>query len=365
MRRYNVLAIIILALVLLLIYVATGHLGMGGVSKVKASYQLLATAEKASMQELHDTVDALGTSTSNESVNISATVTATVRAVHFEDGSVVEKGAVLVELDADEARADAEEARVNLAEEERQLRHLMLLIDRKAVSQTDVEKQQSLVNASRAKLESTKAKLQDYTIIAPFSGVLGVRQVSVGALVSPGTVITSLDDLTKIKVDFSVPEIYFPLLREGLSVQAQSQAYREHIFEGKISFIDSRIDPVTRAISLRAQLDNRDGLLRPGMLLQVRIQQPSRSALMVPERGVAPLRGEQYLYVLENNNENKPVAHRRSVKLGQRVAGRVEIVSGIVEGENVIVDGSMTVQDGMSVTVPSSTTDTTVKESGK
>jgi membrane fusion protein (multidrug efflux system) len=284
-------------------------------------------------------------------VNISATVTATVRSVHFEDGSAVEKGAVLVELDADEARADAEQARVNLAEEERQLRHLLLLIDKKAVSQTDVEKQQSLVSASRAKLEATQAKLQDYSIRAPFAGVSGVRRVSVGALVSPGTVITSLDDLTQVKVDFSVPEIYLPLLRDGLSVQAHSQAYREHIFEGKISFIDSRIDPVTRAVALRAQLDNRDGLLRPGMLLQVQIQQPSRTTLMVPERSIAPLRGEQLVYVLEMNAENKPVAKKRVVKLGQRTNGRVEIVSGIVEGEVIVVDGSMSVQDGMNVTV--------------
>ncbi len=351
MHRYNALIIIIAALVLLLIYVASGHLGIGGASKTKAPYQLLVTTEKSTVQVVYDTVDALGTTTSNESVNISATVTATVRSVHFEDGSTVEKGAVLVELDADEARADAEQARVNLAEEERQLRHLLLLIDKKAVSQTDVEKQQSLVSASRAKLEATQAKLQDYSIRAPFAGVLGVRRVSVGALVSPGTVITSLDDLAQVKVDFSVPEIYLPLLRDGLSVQAHSQAYHEHIFEGKISFIDSRIDPVTRAVALRAQLDNRDGLLRPGMLLQVLIQQPSRTALMVPERSIAPLRGEQLVYVLEMNAENKPVAKKRVVKLGQRTNGRVEIVSGIVEGEVIVVDGSMSVQDGMNVTV--------------
>jgi len=362
MRRYNALIIIIAALLLLLIYVASGHLGIGGDKKAKAPYQLLVTTEKSAAQVVHDTVDALGTTTSNESVNISATVTATVRSVHFEDGSAVEKGAVLIELDADEARADAEQARVNLAEEERQLRHLLLLIDKKAISQTDVEKQQSVVNASRAKLGATQAKLQDYTIRAPFSGVLGVRRVSVGALVSPGTIITSLDELEQLKVDFSVPEIYLPLLHEKLSVQARSQAYSDRVFAGSISFIDSRIDPVTRAVSLRAQLDNRDRLLRPGMLLEVQIQQPVRKALMVPERSVAPLRGEQYLYVLEknsaleNNNEEKPVAKKRAVKLGQRANGRVEIVSGIVEGEIIVVDGSMSAQDGMSVTV---------KETGK
>jgi membrane fusion protein (multidrug efflux system) len=157
-------------------------------------------------------------------------------------------------------------------------------------------------------------------------------------------------------VDFSVPEIYLPSLRERLAVQARSQAYSDRVFEGQISFVDSRIDPVTRAVSLRAQLDNRDGLLRPGMLLQVQIQQPARTALMVPERSVAPLRGEQFVYVLENDSDNKPVARKRAVKLGQRTDGRVEIANGIVEGEVVVVDGSMSVQDGMNVTV---------KEAGK
>ena len=356
MRRFNSLVIIIVALSLLLLYVATGHFGMGPAQKSKAPYQLLVTAEKAVQQELQDTVEALGTTTANESVELSATVTATVRAVYFEDGSVVEKGAVLVELDADEASADVEEARVNLAEEERQLRHLSLLIERKAVSQTDVEKQQSVVNAARAQLEANRAKLQDYTIRAPFAGVLGVRRVSVGALVSPGSVITSLDDLSQVKVDFTVPEIYLPLLHQGLSVQAHSQAYDGRVFDGVVTFVDSRIDPVTRAVALRAQLDNSERLLRPGMLLQVQIRQSPRMALMVPERSIAPLRGEQLVYVLDHalsdkNPDGKPVAHRRVVKLGQRSGGKVEIVSGVAAGETVVVDGSMSVQDGMVVTV--------------
>ncbi|MBK8289177.1 MAG: efflux RND transporter periplasmic adaptor subunit [Pseudomonadales bacterium] len=354
MRRYNSLIIIAAVLLLLLLYVVTGHFGIGGDKKAKAPYQLLVTVEKASLEELRDTVAALGTTASNESIDVSATVTATVRSVHFEDGGHVEKNAVLVELDADEARAEVEQVRANLAEEERQLRHLKLLIDRKAVSQTDMEKQQSVVNVARAKLAANEARLQDYTIRAPFSGVLGARRVSVGALVSPGTVITSLDDLARIKVDFSVPEIYLPLLKEGLFLQAYSQAYSDKVFAGTVSFVDSRIDPVTRAVALRAQLDNRDMLLRPGMLLQVKIQQSPRRALMVPERAIAPLRGEQFVYVLDSDAEGKPVAHRRTVKLGQRMGGRVEITSGIAENEVVIVDGSMSVQDGMGVTVQES-----------
>ena len=351
MRRPNAFTLIIAVLALLLVFVASGHFGLGPDKKAKAPYQLLVTAQPVATEELHDSVEALGTTVANESVELSASVTAKVHAVHFEDGAVVSKGAVLVELDDAAARADAEQARVNLAEEERQLRHFTLLVDRKAVSRTDVEKQQSIVNAARAQYEANVAKLDDYTIHAPFAGVLGVRRVSVGALVTPGTTLSTLDDLSRIKVDFTVPEVYLPLLREGLVVQARSQAWPDRRLAGAVTFVDSRIDPVTRAVALRANIDNPDRLLRPGMLLQVIIQQPSRRVLMVPERSIAPLRGEQYAYVLENNAEGKPVAHRRTVKLGQRSQGKVEIVSGVAEGELLVVDGSMSVQDGMVVTV--------------
>jgi len=342
-----------------LAYLLVSHFWLDGKGSDKKSFQILVTTQKIMAREINDSVEALGTTTANEAVQISATVTAKIDKVHFEDGQHVAKGSVLVELDADQQRADVEEQRVNVAEAQRQYDHLQKLIERKAVSQTDVEKQKSLLNAAKAKLEASQAKLQDYTIRAPFSGVLGVRKVSVGTLVSPGTLITTLDDLSRLKVDFSVPEIFLPYLKEGLPIQASSQTYPGKIFEGSIHFIDSRIDPATRAITLRAYLPNKEGpnnespnedtntelRLRPGMLINVRIEQPVRKALMVPERAIAPLRGEQFAYVVDENN----VAHKRSVQLGQRIQGEVEITRGIEEGETIVVDGSMTVQDGMTV----------------
>jgi membrane fusion protein (multidrug efflux system) len=133
----------------------------------------------------------------------------------------------------------------------------------------------------------------------------------------------------------------------GLPIQAISQTYPDKTFEGAIHFIDSRIDPATRAITLRAYLPNNAARLRPGMLIKVRIEQPTRKALMVPERAIAPLRDDQFAFVVDEN----AVAHKRAVQLGQRIAGEVEVISGIAEGETIVVDGSMTVQDGMSVAV--------------
>ncbi len=352
MRRLSFLSVIIAVLLALLCYVIFERVAGGNAGKTKAPYQLLVTTEAVAEQPLRDMIEALGTTAANEAVQISATVTAKVQAVHFEDGAQVERGSVLVELDAAAQRADVEEQRVNLAEDERQLRHLQTLIERKAVSQTDVDKQQSVVNAARAKLEASQAKLQDYSIRAPFAGTLGARRVSVGALVSPGTQIATLDDISRIKVDFSVPEVFLPLLHEGLVVQAKAPAYPDRVFEGSVAFVDTRIDPATRSINLRAYLPNEATLLRPGMLLQIVMQQPERKALLVPERSVAPLRGEQFVFVLDAPDaEGKIIARKRTVQLGSRTAGRVEIVSGIAAGETLVVDGSMSLQDGMAVTV--------------
>ncbi len=302
----------------LLLYLLISHFWHIGKDSGKGSFQALVTTQKVAAQEIHDSIEALGTTTANEAVQISATVTAKIQAVHFDDGQQVNRGVVLVELDAGQQKADVEEQRVNLTEEQRQLDHLLKLIEHKAISQTDLDKQTSIVNAARAKLESTQAKLQDYTIRAPFNGNLGVRKVSVGTLVSPGTIITTLDDLSRVKVDFSVPENYLPYLHEGLAIEASSQTYPGKTFNGTINFVDTRIDPTTRAISLRAYLPNskkdHDIVLRPGMLINVHIKQPSRNAIMVPERSIAPLRNNQFAFVLDEKN----TAHKRNVQLGQR-----------------------------------------------
>ena len=348
---------------ILLAYLLLDHFWLGANSKDKKAFQILVTTQVLQPRTINDTVEALGSTTANEAVQISATVTAKIQKVFFEDGQQVAKGAVLVELDAGQQRADVEEQRVNLAEEQRQLDRLLQLIERKAVSQTDVDKQKSVVNATKAKLEASQAKLQDFTIRAPFSGVLGVRQVSVGTLVSPGTVITTLDDLSRLKVDFSVPEIYLPYLQVGMAIEASSQTYPGKTFSGKIHFIDSRIDAATRAISLRAYLPNeapdeaadiaspreKAVQLRPGMLIKVRIEQPPRQALMIPERAVAPLRDDQFVFTVDAQG----VAHRHKVQLGQRIGGEVEVLDGLSSGDIIVVDGSMTVQDGMTVAVQS------------
>ena len=347
LKQLNSLQRIIAGLLLMLVYLLANHWLTDSKKKTAKPFNVLVTTDTVAPSTLRPVLEALGTSAANEAVSLSAVVTARVQTLHFEDGARVQAGDVLVELDAAQPRADMEEKRVQLAEAERQYRHLSTLIERKAVSKTDVEKQQTAVDTARAQLQAAQARLQDYVIKAPFAGTLGVRKVSVGALVSPGSVVTTLDDISRIKVDFTVPEVALPALSVGLPVKARADALGNAVFEGEVTFLDSRIDPVTRAVSLRARLQNEAGLLRPGMLLTVWLEQPPHDALMVPERSVAPLRGEQFVFVV--NAEGK--AMRRTVTLGQRETGRVEVLKGLAAGEVLGVDGGMSLQDGMAVTV--------------
>jgi membrane fusion protein (multidrug efflux system) len=173
---------------------------------------------------------------------------------------------------------------------------------------------------------------------------VGLRRVSVGSLVNPGTTITSLDDTSTIKVDFSVPENYLASLRQGLSVYVTSTAFPERDFEGKVASVDSRVDPVTRSVTVRALLPNADGALKPGMFLSVRLDRDSHEALMIPEAALVPEQSRQFIYVVEDGR-----AVRREVRIGRREPGKVEVVAGLKAGDQVIVEGTQKVREGGAV----------------
>jgi membrane fusion protein, multidrug efflux system len=157
-------------------------------------------------------------------------------------------------------------------------------------------------------------------------------------------VITTLDDTSVIKLDFSVPENFLSSLREGLSVRATAPAFPGRTFTGKVASIDSRVDMNTRSVTVRALLANEDGALRPGMFLNVSLANDERAALMIPEQALAPEADRQYVYVV---NDGK--AERREVRIGGRSPGSVEVLAGLTAGERVIVEGTQKVRDGAPV----------------
>jgi membrane fusion protein (multidrug efflux system) len=172
-----------------------------------------------------------------------------------------------------------------------------------------------------------------------------MRHVSPGALIEPGGPIVSLDDISVIKLDFQVPEKNLSNLRVGQEITAQSEAYPTRVFFGTVTSIDTRVDPVTRAIAARARIDNTDLALKPGMFLLVELGVSERhNAVLIPEEAVVSDGTARFVYVVVDGQ-----AKRRSVALGQRLPGEVEVLDGVKAGEAVIVGGVQKVRDGTPV----------------
>jgi membrane fusion protein (multidrug efflux system) len=172
----------------------------------------------------------------------------------------------------------------------------------------------------------------------------GSGRVSVGTLISPGDVITTLDDTSVIKLDFAVPENFLASLREGLAIRATAPAFPGRTFAGSVSSIDSRVDIATRSVTVRALLTNEDGALKPGMFLNVSLANDEREALVIPEEALTPEAERQYVFVVTDGKVS-----RREVRIGGRRPGSVEILAGVVAGERVIVEGTQKVRDGAMV----------------
>src|SRR5687768_10875074 len=185
----------------------------------------LVTVEHVRQDRIYDVIEALGTAQANESVTLTAKVTDTVRRVNFEDGDFVEAGTVLIELTNQEEEALLAEARANLDDAESQLRRLQDLSARGLTSASELDVARSRAGASQARLNSIVARLRDRLILAPFSGMLGFRQVSPGTMLSPSTAITSIDDISVIKLDFTIPETFLGTMEPGAKIVAKSVSF--------------------------------------------------------------------------------------------------------------------------------------------
>ena len=299
-------------------------------------------------EEFVDRIEALGTAHANESVLITAQVTEMVTAVGFEDGEVVEAGHVLVELTSGEELAKLTAARATYDETLRQHRRVADLVKQGSDSRSHLDQRVAARDAAAARLTELEAQLSDRLIVAPFGGVLGIRSVSTGTVVKPGDEITTLDDIDVIKLDFSVPEVFLAFMQRGLVIHASSVAYREKSFVGQISAVDTRVDPRTRAIRVRAVISNSDHLLRPGMLLRVELRANPRRSLSLPEQAIVPEGEHHYVFIADGEDRAK----RLEVRIGRRRPGAVELLDGLSGDERVVIDG-VDLRDGEPLNVVS------------
>ena len=294
-----------------------------------------------------DRLSALGTAVANESVALTANRTDLVRAVHFEDGQHVDKGQVLVELQVAEEESMLAEAKAMMTEREAAHRRALELNGQGIAPDREVQAAQAQLNAARSRVQALEVAIRDHVVKAPFAGVLGLRRVSVGALLQPSTVITTLDDLSVVKVDFTIPETWMSAVRVGQRVHARSDAWPDQMFAGKVSAIETRLDRRTRSATVRAIIDNVEDKLRPGMLMKLDVDRGEAPSRQVPEEAVVQRGDEHFVYVVGDDC----VASEVVIGVGRRQVGRVEVLSGLEAGQRIVVEGLVRVRDGSKVEV--------------
>lgn len=341
---------------LCLALLAVGGCGKDAGPQQAAAPAVVVTSATVQQTTWRDAIEALGTAQANESVTLTAKVTETVDSVNFEDGDIVDAGQLLVDLSGRAEAAQLQEAQASYKEAVQQYNRQSELVTKGTIARSQLDTQVATRDAAKARADAIRAALSDRVIVAPFAGMLGFRQVSQGALVSPGTVIATLDDVSTIKLDFSIPEAYVGAVSTGQPIRALSPAWPEREFEGTVTAIGSRVDAVTRAVTVRADIPNPGNQLRPGMLLTVRLYRPERQAVVIPEIALVQVGSEAFVYRIGADN----TVEQAHVTLGARRRGELEIVEGLKAGERIVIDGVGKLRNGARITeAPAATPSTT------
>lgn len=280
-------------------------------------------------------IESVGTVRAREAVTITTKVAGIVTGIRFEEGQRVREGQILMELDSAALVAELDQARAALDNARSQLARARALPAGQAVAQARVDELETLSRAAEGRTRQIQARIEELRLVAPFAGRVGLRQVSPGALIQPGTAVTTLDDISRVRVEFSVPEVHFARVQQGARVFARSSAYGNRRFDGHVAIIDTRIDPATRTIRLISEFDNADEALKPGLFLTVELTLESRpSALLIPEEALDPMGDRNFVYAIREGR-----ARRVEVALGLRLPGEVEIRNGLSAGDQVVVRG--------------------------
>jgi membrane fusion protein (multidrug efflux system) len=295
--------------------------------------------------EVTESLEAMGSARAAESVILTASVTEKVSRIAFEQGQFVKEGQTLITLANDEELAQLNVAKIELADQQREYKRIENLVKQKSVSGSELDRLQSSIDTARARIAQVQATLKDRVIKAPFDGLLGLRNVSVGTLLKPGDAITTLDSVVQLQMDFDLAEIYLPRIKVGQTINAFSVAYPEQTFSGKIITLDSRVNPDTRSIKVRAQIENEQALLRPGMLLTLDLIDQQRTTKMLPEEAVF-MRANQHLVYKVGVDMT---VSEQVIEIGIRQNGQVEVLSGLEVGDKIVWQGLLKVKPGSKV----------------
>lgn len=291
---------------------------------------------------LTDRLTATGTVRARESIVVTAEASGRVADLPFEHGASVEKGAVLVRLDDAEARAEVAAAQAELTSAQRAYDRAAQLRRNGTIAQGPFDDAQAALEQARTGLALAEESLRKRTIRAPFAGRVGFREVSPGAYLTPGEAITTLDDVARVYVDFTVPEGRLDEVAPGQTVRLTTAARPESPLDGTVTTVAPRVDPVSRQVRVRAEVPNGDGRLRPGQLARIAVAVSERPAILVPSSAVVAIGYQHFAFVVAGDD----TVERRTVEIGTRLPDRVEVVEGLSEGERLVVEGAAKLNGG-------------------
>ncbi len=332
-------------------------LGIGTTPEAKPSAGTAAAAPKpmalpvravtAATTVVEDELSAVGTLNAAESVMVRPEIAGRVTELPFKEGQVVPKGGKVVLIDASELQAAAAASRADASTERLKYSHARELLDKNFISQEAVDVARGAMEKAQARVQEDEARLAKTVIRAPFPGILGLRQISPGAYVKAGDDVVRLENVSSLKLDFRVPEMYASRIHAGQTVSVRTDAFPGVKFAGQVYATEPGLDEKTRTVVARAEVANVDGRLRPGMFARVGLLLETRpKAVVVPEQAIWPQGRDSFVYRVVDGK-----AALTKVVIGVRSPGQVEIAGGVQPGEWVVTDGQMKIKDGAPVTV--------------
>lgn len=321
--------------------------GCGGSKEQKPRPTPLVEVTSITHATFTDSIDAVGTALANEQVVLSAPVTERIVSINYADGGYVARGQVIATLAVGQEKAELAAAEAQSLQARQQLERIQALKQRGFATSASLDQQIAAAGSAHASAQLARASIGDRIIRAPFAGWVSLRTVSAGAIVTAGTPIATVSDISRIKLDFTIPETRLSTIREGQPIKAASAAWPDRPFTGTIATIDPVIDPATRAVRVRAILPNPGRLLKPGMLLTVNVVARERQSLAVPELAVVGDGENRYIFVVEDRT-----AKRVKVATGIRQNGLVEILGGVKPGQSIVTEGVVKLTDGVTVRLP-------------
>jgi len=361
-KRYGFAAVVTIALALIALVIVGKSASLFSADRAAAAGQAKAgprgsggpggatpvIAVAATEHIFTDGLQALGTAQARESIVLTPKIADTIRAIRFESGDRVRRGQVLVEMSSVEQAADLAEARAANEAAQEELRRYQELFERGFASQARLDAVRAAADAAQARVSAGASRIADRTIRAPFAGVVGLRTASPGQFMRPGDQIGTLDDISEIKLDFDVPETQISHIGAGVEIVATTAAFPDRTFQGQISHVDSRIDPATRTVRVRAMLPNPDEAIRPGMLMTVQVLANPREALAIPEIAILDRADGAFVYRIVSRDGGQAVEEAQ-IRTGQRSGGMAEVLQGLNGGDLVVTEGVQGIRPGQPV----------------